>query len=112
VSGYRPWPPRSRGGYGAPLRRQPGQPAAGPRVNRFDAPCATCGATVPAGTGHLAGRPGAWTVTHAPAVWKGSPCGGALVGTPGHGGWVGGCPASTGPLSEPLSGSEPPVAGW
>lgn len=64
----------------------------GPRVNQFAADCASCGQEVAAKAGVLTGRPGAWTVTHAPRRWVGVPCGGDMIGKPGMGRWVGGCP--------------------
>lgn len=81
---------RPRGGYGAPRRNQPGQPARGPRVNRFDAPCASCAETVRAGTGTLEGYQGHWVVKHRHQEWSGSPV---------SGWYVGGCPADTAKLN-------------
>jgi hypothetical protein len=66
---------------------------AGPRANKFAAPCAGCGQEVPAGAGLLTGgQRSGWKVEHKPRRWVGVPCGGDMIGKPGMGRWVGGCP--------------------
>ena len=66
-----------RTAYRRPVQRT------GPRANKYDAGCSTCGRLVPAGTGILTGnRDQGYEVRHSERRWAGSPISGQ---------WVGGC---------------------
>ena len=68
--------------YRSGYARRPVQ-RTGPRANRYDAGCSTCGRTVPAGRGILTGnRDQGYAVRHPDRTWAGSPVSGK---------WVGGC---------------------
>jgi len=68
----------SRGSYA----RRPAQ-RTGPRANKFDGGCASCGRLVPAGTGVLTGsRDSGYIIRHRERRWIGSPVSGK---------WAGGC---------------------
>jgi hypothetical protein len=68
--------------YGRTYTRRGSQPT-GPRANKYDGGCSTCGRLVPAGTGVLTGsRASGYTVRHLERRWIGSPVSGK---------WVGGC---------------------
>jgi hypothetical protein len=68
--------------YGRTYARR-GSQSTGPRPNKYDGGCSTCGRLVPAGTGVLTGsRAGGYTVRHSERRWIGSPVSGQ---------WVGGC---------------------
>ena len=55
----------------------------GPRPNKYDGGCDTCGRLVPAGTGVLTGsRANGYKIRHSERRWIGSPVSGK---------WVGGC---------------------
>lgn len=65
--------------YSRTYRRPAAVRASGPRGNKYDAGCASCGRTVPAGTGVLTGsRAAGWTVTHAPRRWFALPARGQV----------------------------------
>ena len=71
-----------RSTYRRPVQRT------GPRANRYDAGCSTCGRLVPAGTGILTGnRDQGYEVRHADRRWIGSPVSGQ---------WAGGCEDAAG----------------
>lgn len=60
------------------------RPAQGKTVgNKHAGECSICGQTVPAMAGVAVYRGNSWQVQHRPATWQGSP---------GSGGWSGGCP--------------------
>ena len=66
-----------RNAYRRPVQRT------GPRGNKYDAGCSTCGRTVPAGQGILTGnRDQGYRVRHSDRRWHGSPVSGK---------WIGGC---------------------
>ena len=81
---------RSNYRRGYPSRQQATGRIARPNA-RPDA-CRSCGETIPAGAGQLwREESGAWSVTHVPSEWAGSPVSGQ---------YVGGCPATTDEMNE------------
>lgn len=74
-------------GYRRPVQRTAARP------NKYAGTCSRCGGTVAALAGVLTGnRDQGYQIRHGERRWVGSPCGGEMIGKPGMGRWVGGCP--------------------